>query len=131
MTIDPHVVTPAKARAENRKLAHAYAGFQAATALVVMARAPALRWPSLIVSLIAVSIPSTIAYAGLARLLPEDEQRNPASVAFICFLLAFIPSIAAVSLVLASASKFAAAIFPAMCVAWCVTVVMVRRRESH
>ena len=101
-----------------------------AAALVLSAKAPAGYCVAIVVSLFAVSIPSTIAYAGFARLTPEDEKRNPAHITFICGCLAFIPSLAAISLLLASASTFAAIAFPITCAAWFAVIVRTRKRNS-
>lgn len=116
---------------EFRKLMRAYAGFQMATALVLSAKAPAGCCVAVVVSLFAVSIPSTVAYAGFARLTPEDEKRNPAHITFICGCLAFIPSLAALSLLLAAASIFAAIAFPVTCAAWFVVIIWRVRTSRH
>jgi len=109
-------------REEFRKLMRAYAGFQAATALIVVSKAADFCMARIIISLFAISIPSTLAYAGFARLTPEDEKRNPAVVMAICFFCAFFTSVAAISLMLASASTFAAIAFPVTCAAWFVVI---------
>jgi hypothetical protein len=88
-------------REDFRKLMRAYAAFQMATALFVVAKSVDGRFAGFIVSLFAISIPSTIAYAGFARLTPDDEKRNPANITFICGTLAFGTSIAAISLLFA------------------------------
>ena len=116
---------------EFRKLMRAYAGFQMATALVLSAKAPAGCCVAIVVSLFAVSIPSTIAYAGFARLTPEDEKRNPAPITFLCGCMAFLPSLSAISLLLASASTFAAIAFPLTCAAWFVIIWRVRTSRHN
>lgn len=108
----------------------AYAAFQMATALVVASKAGAVYCADVVVSLFAVSIPSTIACAGFVRLTPEDKKRNPGLVMAVCFCLAFLPSIAALSLLLAAASTLAAIAFPVTCVAWSVVTLIVRHREN-
>jgi len=101
-----------------------------ATILVLITHVPALLYTRLIICFFAIGIPSTVAWAGFARFSPEDEHRNPPAVALICFLLAFVPSIGAISLILASASTLAAIIFPATCYAWFVVLNVVRDRED-
>jgi hypothetical protein len=121
--------TPDDYRDDHRKLMRAYAGFQMATALVVAAKAGEICCAGFVVTLFAVSIPSTIAYAGFARITPEDENRNPGLLMAVCFCLAFLPSIAAISILLAAASTLAAIAFPATCVAWFVVTLVARRHD--
>ena len=111
---------------EFRKLMRAYAGFQMATALFVASKATDVCGASLIVTLFAISVPSTIAYGGLARITKEDEAKNPSHIALLCFALSFIPSIAALSLLLWPVSRIAALLFPAVCLFWCFIVVRLR-----
>ena len=101
-----------------------------AIALVVASKAGGVCCADVVVSIFAVSIPSTIAYAGFARIIQEDEKRNPGLVMAVCFCLAFLPSIAALSLLLAAASTLAAVTFPVTCMAWFVVTLLVRHRES-
>jgi hypothetical protein len=117
-------------REDFRKLMRAYAAFQMATALFVVAKSVDGRFAGFIVSLFAISIPSTIAYAGFARLTPDDEKRNPANITFICGTLAFGTSIAAISLLFAAASTFAAIAFPLTCAAWFVVIIRLRKRQQ-
>ena len=120
----------ASARDEWRKLMRAYAGFQMATALVVAAKASDVCGAAWIISLFAVSIPSTIALAGLVRLTKEDEARNPAPIFATCWALAFLPSIAALSMLIWPASHVAALIFPAMSFIWFMVIVRLRTHDS-
>ena len=100
----------------------AYAGFQAATVLWIITQ----RGSNVALCLLVISIPSTIAYAGLARLTPEDEQRNPGLLMAICFCCAFLLSIAAFSILLAPASTLGAIAFPAACAAWFIAIWRLR-----
>lgn len=113
-----------------QKLMRAYAGFQVATALVVASKFGEVWCAGAVVFLFAISIPSTIAYGSLVNLTPDDEFRNPQSISFICAIAAFIPSIAAISVLFASASVFAATAFPAGCLAWYITIVALRRHNK-
>jgi hypothetical protein len=123
----PAMKSPDDYRDDHRKLMRAYAGFQMATALIVASKTHEICWAGLIATLFAVRIPSTIAYGGFARITPEDEQRNPGSLMAVCFCLAFLPSIAAISILLASASALAAIAFPITCAAWVAVTLAVRR----
>lgn len=115
---------------EFRKLMRAYAGFQMATALVVASKFGDVCWAGTIVSLFAISIPSTLAYPSFVRLTQEGEKQNPAHLMATCFSLAFFPSVAAISLMLAPVSIFAAIVFPVTSLAWCIVVVRLRKHNS-
>src|SRR5947207_3401720 len=112
-----------KKREEFRKLMRTYAGFQAAAIAWAAAKPESFCAAKLAIFLFAISIPSTIAYAGLARSTPQDEERNPGLIMAICFCCAFVLSVAAFSILLASASTSAAIAFAATCLAWFIVVV--------
>jgi hypothetical protein len=118
------------ARDEWRKLTRAYAGFQMATALFVSAKAGDVCGAAWVVGLFAISIPATIAFGGLVRITEEDKLRNPGSITFLCGSLAFIPSIAALSLLLWPGSHLAAMVFPVMCFIWLAVIVRLRTRQD-
>ena len=58
-----------------------------------------------------------------------QPYRHPGSVMAACFCLAFLPSIAAISILLSAASTFAAVAFPVTCVAWFAATLAVRHRN--
>jgi hypothetical protein len=116
---------------ELRNITRAYAGFQMATALFIVASANSVPLMAFILPLFAVSIPSTIAYAGLARLTPEDEARNPNPISAISQLLAYIPSLIAISLILWPVSPLAALVFLATAAVWVIAIVRLRTRQTQ
>jgi len=120
-----------KKREEFRKLMRTYAGFQAAAIALAAAKPENFCAAKLAIFLLAISIPSTIAYAGLARLTPKDEKRNPGLIMAICFCCAFVLSIAAFSILVASASASAAIAFAATCLAWFIVVWRLRIDHDH
>ncbi len=124
---DPHIVTPGKARENARNLSHAYAGFQAAAVILLVTHTPALLYTRLTLALFAISIPTTIAWGVLNRFTPEDEERNRLWVT--SFILTFTSSVAAISILLASASVTAAVIFPVVSIAW-FAVVAIRTHDN-
>lgn len=113
---------------EFRKLMRAYAGLQMATTLVVAAKANPSLEVSIVISLFAISIPSTIAYSGLARITKEDETRNPHPISGICGLLTYVLSMSAFSILLWPAARFAAIAFPITSVIWWIIVVRLRNK---
>lgn len=116
---------------EHRNLTRAYAGFQMATVLFIIANPQWFQLMAYILPLFAISIPSTIAFTGLARLTTEDEVRNPNPMAFICQLLAYAPSFAAIALILWPASAVAAVAFLTTAAAWVAAIVRLRRLQSN
>ena len=120
---DPHL--------EMRNITRAYAAFQMATALFVVANAGNVPLVAYILPLFAVSIPSTIAFAGLARLTPADEARNPNPISAIGQLLAYVPSLVAISLILWPASSLSAVAFLVTAATWVVAIVRLRRRQHQ
>src|ERR1039457_6792121 len=104
-----------KTRQEIRTLMGAYAGFQMATVLVVISNAADIPGAYYIVSLFAIGIPSSVAHCWFTRPSPEDEKRIPGSLMAVSFCLAYMPSLAAISLLLASASIFASVAFLVTC----------------
>lgn len=119
-----------EAHSELRNTMRAYAGFQMATVLFIVANPNSFPLIAFILPLFAVSIPSTIAYAGLARLTPEDEARNPNPMSAISQLLTHIPCLTAISLILWPASCVAALTFLASAAVWVVFVVRLRRQHG-
>jgi len=113
-----------------QKLMRTYAGFQMATALIVASKFGGVNCAGIIVSLFAISIPSTYFYPSFVRLTPDDEKRNPAPIMAICFILAFVPSTAAISFLLAPASIFAAIAFPVTGFAWLIVLVVLRKHNQ-
>ena len=105
------------------KMLRAYAAFQTATALLVATKSGEICGAWIVVCLFAFSIPATLAYTTLHRQSPNYEERNPKIVSFICFILAFGFSIAALSVLLAEASIIAAIIFPVGCISWFLTTL--------
>ena len=114
---------------ELRNITRAYAGFQMATAIFIVANASNVPLLDFILPLFSISIPSTIAYAGLARLTPEDEARNPNPMSAISQLLAYIPSLIAIALILWPASSLASIAFLATATSWVVAIVRLRLRQ--
>ena len=112
---------------ELRAMNRAYAAFLTATALFVSANAEINQYSWIVLSLLAISIPSVIAYSGFARLTAEDKEHNPAIIASISMFLAYVPSILAISILFSKGSIIAALIFPLTALAWFVAVVCVRR----
>ena len=94
----------------------AYAGFQMATAFVVAAKAKEVECASVVVSLFALSIPATLACGALMRV--GDPTRKPRAGVGYCAFIAFVPSVAALSMLLWPVSHFAAFAFPSSCVLW-------------
>ena len=117
---------------EMRNTMRAYAAFQFAIVLyLVKSPASDCCWlTEVVLVLFAVSIPSTIAYAGLARLTPEDEARNPNPISAVSQILAFVPSITALSLVISTASAFAGIVFVCAAVVWVYKVVKLRKSQE-
>jgi hypothetical protein len=119
-----------EAHSELRNTMRAYAGFQMATALFIVSNPSSFPLMAFILPMFAVSIPSTIAYASLARLTPEDEARNPNPISAISQLLTHIPCLTAISLILWPSSHAAALIFLATAAAWVFFVVRLRRQHG-
>ena len=115
-----------EAHSELRNTMRTYAGFQMATTLFVISNPASFPLISFILPLFAVSIPSTIAYAGLARLTKEDEARNPNPISTISQLLTHIPCFAAISLILWPVSCIAALLFLLTALAWVFFIVRLR-----
>jgi hypothetical protein len=118
-------------RDEFRKLMFAYAAFQMAAIFILYSQPTRSIATLIITTLFAISIPSTIAYGGLARITEEDEARNPHPLSAICALLAYVPSLAALSIMLGFVSRLAALVFPATCIIWVVVIVRLRKNQAH
>ncbi len=116
---------------EMRNVMRAYAAFQMATVLFIISssKSDSLTW--LVLVLFSISIPSTIAYAGLARITEEDELRNPNPISAISSILTFIPSLSAISLIIFSVSKLAAVTFAITSIIWVVVVVRLRNKQQN
>lgn len=114
-----------EARDEFRKLMRAYAGFQMATALVVAAKAQDVEGAAWVVSLLAISVPSTLAYGSLMRF----GSGKPSAVVGYCSFFAYVPSVVALSILLWPASHFAAFAFPITSAIW-VAYMHRRSRDS-
>jgi predicted membrane channel-forming protein YqfA (hemolysin III family) len=110
-------------RDDFRKMMRAYAGFQMATALIVSAKAGDVCWAWIVLSLFAVSIPSTYAYSIVAHITEQDMQRYPARISHIAGFLTYIPSGAALALLIGVASAFAGVLFAVTGLIWGVVIV--------
>lgn len=117
---------------EMRNIMRAYAAFQFAIVLyLVEMPITGNYWlHECVLILFAISIPSSIAYAGLARLTPEDEARNPNPLSAISQILAFVPSVAALSLVISTASVLAGLVFVCMALFWLSKIIKLRRSQE-
>lgn len=115
-----------------RNQMRAYAALQLAVVLYMVKNPSDLNgWcTELILVLFCISIPSSLAYPGLARLTTEDERRNPNPISAISQLLAFIPSLFALALIISVASKLAAAVFLASSFGWVYSVVRLRNAQQ-
>jgi hypothetical protein len=110
-------------KTEFRKLMDTYAGFQMAIVLLIATKASNVFGAGYVISLLAISIPSTLALGIVARITDKDEARYPQSLSGPCYLLTFIPSIIALSILLYPVSGFAAFAFPFMCVIWFYLII--------
>jgi hypothetical protein len=117
---------------ELRTTMRAYAALQLALVLYIVKTPDEVTgWcVSLILSLFCISIPSSIAYAGLARLTKEDKNRNPNPMSAISQILSFVPSILAFSLMIASASKIAGGIFLVCAAMWLFFIIKLRGSQQ-
>jgi len=116
---------------EIRNTMRAYAAFQFAIVLYLV-KSPVndCCWlTEVVIILFAISIPSTIAYAGLARLTPEDEARNPNPISAVSQILAFVPSIIALSLIISTVSVIAGIVFVCVAIVWVYKVVKLRKSQ--
>src|SRR5439155_21923381 len=95
----------------------AYAGFQMATALVVGAKAHEIPCAWLVLSLFALSIPSSIAYLIVAHITEEDKERYSARISHVAGAMAYIPSVVAFALLLGVPAGI---IFATISAAWFV-----------
>lgn len=79
---------------ELRNQMRAYAALQLAVVLYIVRNPVDINgWSAnLILILFCISIPSSLAYPGLARLNSEDEQRNPSPISAVSQLFAFVPA---------------------------------------
>lgn len=119
-------------RAEMRNIMRAYAALQLAAAFqIANENEGPLSW-QLTVALIlfSISIPATIANAGLARITPEDEARNPNPISFVSFILTFLPSILAISFIILKVSLVASVVFSVSCFGWAITVIKLRNSQG-
>lgn len=110
----------------------AYAAFQFAIVLYLV-KMPNIgnNWLyECVLVLFAISIPSSVAYAGLARVTPEDEIRNPNPLSAISQILAFVPSVVALSLIISTASFLAGLVFICMAVFWLYKIVKLRTTQE-
>ena len=114
------------AHTELRNTMRAYAGFQMATMLFIISNSANFPLISYILPLFAISIPSTIAYAGLARLTKDDEIRNPNPISTISLLLTHIPCLTALSLIIWPSSCIAALAFLLSTLLWVIFIVRLR-----
>ena len=114
------------AHTELRNTMRAYAGFQMATMLFIISNSANFPLISYILPLFAISIPSTIAYAGLARLTKDDEIRNPNPISTISQLLTYIPCLTALSLIIWPSSCIAALAFSLSTLLWVIFIVRLR-----
>ncbi|WP_041324808.1 hypothetical protein [Saccharophagus degradans] len=117
---------------EMRTIMRAYAAIQLALVLyIVKSPDDVTGWcVPIVLSLFCISIPASIAYAGLARISKEDEQRNPNPLSTISQILSFVPSLLAFSIIIASASKLAGFIFVVSSVVWVYLIVRLRRSQQ-
>ena len=110
----------------------AYAALQLAAAFqIANENEGPLSW-QLTVALIlfSISIPATIAYAGLARITPEDEARNPNPISFVSGILTFSPSIFAISFIILKVSLVASVVFSLSCFSWAIAVIKLRNSQA-
>jgi|SRR5882724_821336 len=96
---------------EFAKLLRAYAGFQMATALVVVAKSGDVRHADIVLTLFAISIPGTVLGGFMSE---KDAERHP--FAKWCVVAALYISIATLTLILCSASVAAGVTFAASCI---------------
>jgi fatty acid desaturase len=115
---------------EFRKLMRAYAGFQMATALVVATKVECVHWSDIVLLLFAVSIPSTVAYGGFHTFTPKYKKRNPKFISFVCGFCAYVVSIAALALLLASASIIAGLVFAGVTLFWVGVTAAIRPKPG-
>lgn len=115
---------------EFRKLMFTYAGLQMALVLLVAAAAEKISGSAIIVSLLSISVPSTIALGILRRISQADKRQNPLQWNAAAYILCVVPSITAVSATLASASMFSAIAFPAASTAWVVAILRLRSKKD-
>ena len=115
---------------ELRALNRAYAAFLMATALFISANAEANECAGLVVTLLAISIPSVLAYSGLARITETDEKRNPEFWSLLSMLAAYIPSVIALAILLSRASVYASITFLTTAAAWVIIVIRLRRNPG-
>ena len=119
------------AHTELRNTMRAYAGFQMATMLFIISNSANFPLISYILPLFAISIPSTIAYAGLARLTKDDEVRNPNPISTISQLLAHIACLTALSLIIWPSSCIAALTFLLSALLWVIFIVRLRSSNAQ
>ena len=115
-----------------RNQMRAYAALQLAVVLFIVRNPVDIHgWSAnLILIFFCISIPSSLAYSGLARLTPEDEQRNPNPISAVSQLLAFVPSVAAFALIISGASGLAAIVFLVSVIGWVTAVVRLRKFQQ-
>jgi hypothetical protein len=120
-------------RTEMRNIMRAYAALQLAAAFqIANENEGPLSWQlAVALILLAISIPATIAYAGLARITPEDEARNPNPISFVSGILTFLPSILAISFIILKVSLVASVIFFLSCFGWAITVIRLRNSQAR
>jgi len=106
---------------EFRKTMRAYAGFQMATALLVVSKVADVHGACIVVSLIAVNIPSPVTFSGINSSPKKIGKLNPLHISNLCFIMSFIPSIAALSILFASVSIFAGVAFAVASLFWTIT----------
>jgi hypothetical protein len=107
------------------KLAGGYLAFVAALLVAAVAKSNDYRLAWVVISLLAVSLPSLVALILIDLVLPVRQGRPTNAMRGLAFGLGFSPSLAAIAVLVGHFSVIAAALFVLLTLYWSLTIFAV------
>ena len=109
-------------RERGMKLAGGYLAFAAALLVAAVAKSNEYRLAWIVISLLAVSLPSLVALILIDLFVRVRQGRPTNAMRALAFGLGFSPSLAAIALLVAQFSVIAAALFVLLTLYWSLTI---------
>jgi UDP-N-acetylmuramyl pentapeptide phosphotransferase/UDP-N-acetylglucosamine-1-phosphate transferase len=107
------------------KLAGGYLAFVAALLVAAVAKSNAYRLAWLVISLLALSLPSLVALILIDFVVPVRQDKPTNTMRAFAFGLGFSPSLAAIAVLVGHFSVIAAALFVLLTLYWSLTIFAV------
>ncbi|MGE4499960.1 hypothetical protein [Thiomicrospira sp. XS5] len=116
-------------RKEHRNNCRAFAGFLFVIVLAIIAKPPNSEYMWIILTLLSISIPTSIASVNIERNTIFGQQQNSKPLHVFSMVFMYIPAILAISMLISTVSAAAGATFAITSFIW-LWVVIAQRRNA-